>query len=254
MPDSAAPDPGHAARPPVDVGIVFALPVEADAFERLVEKRRETHGRRFTFSTGIVATRPIAWCISGVGRSAAAAATRQLIDGHHPRRLVSVGFAGGLAPDLPRGAIVRPGFALRPGDPRRIMLMPPPGTGITTVPLTIVTADEVVASVEAKRSLAASTGGHLVDMETFAVAETAAAAGLPCAAVRVISDDASETLPSEVAALAAPQSAVRRLGAAVGAIGKRPAAAFDLWRLWERSVVDARSLAAAVADVIREPA
>jgi len=110
--------------------------------------------------------------------------------------------------------------------------------------------DAVAATVEMKRRLAARTGGKLVDMETFAVAEVAAAAGLPCAAVRVISDDARETLPGEVAALSAPQSPLRRLGAAVGAVGRRPAAAVDLWRLWERSVVDSRTLAAAVVDAI----
>jgi len=37
----------------------------------------------------------------------------------------------------------------------------------------------------------------------------------------------------------------------VGAVGRRPAAAVDLWRLWERSVVDSRTLADAVADAIR---
>jgi nucleoside phosphorylase len=62
-------------------------------------------------------------------------------------------------------------------------------------------------------------------METFAVAEVAAEAGLPCLAVRVISDNAHETLPGEVASLSAPQSPLRRLGAVVGAVGRRPAAA-----------------------------
>jgi hypothetical protein len=38
----------------------------------------------------------------------------------------------------------------------------------------------------------------------------------------------------------------------VGAVGRRPAAAVDFWRLWERSVVDSRTLAAALADTIRQ--
>ena len=51
--------------------------------------------------------------------------------------------------------------------------------------------------------------------------------------------------------IARPLSPLRRLGAAIGAVGRRPAAAVDLWRLWERSVVDSRTLAAAVVDAIR---
>jgi adenosylhomocysteine nucleosidase len=237
--------PSHA----VDVGIVFALSVEADAFGRLVEDRREVRGAQFAFSTGVAVGRRIAWCISGVGRVAAATAARQLIDGHRPRLIVSAGFAGGLDPDLRRGIAVRPEVAVMVHAARRITLAAAPRPH--SKPLAIVTVDAVAATVERKQSLAARSGGQLVDMETFAVAEVAAEAGLPCAAVRVISDDAHETLPGEVASLSAPQSPLRRLGAVVGAVGRRPTAAVDLWRLWERSVVDSRTLADAVADAIR---
>lgn len=234
-----------------DVGIVFALAVEAEALERLAEHRRETRGDRFTFVTGTIAGRPIAWCVSGVGRTAAAAAARQLIDGHHPRLVVSAGFAGGLDPALPRGGAVRPGLVVLADGSAPIPLVGPPRAGSPTA-WTIVTADVVAGTVAAKRSLASRTGAHLVDMETHAVVEVAAAAGRPSAAVRVISDAADESLPAEMAALAAPQSPLRRLGAAVTAVGRRPAVALDLWRLWEHAVVDARTLAAALVDVIRQ--
>ena len=247
MPPPAVSDTARVPSSAVDVGIVFALSVEADAFERLIEDRREVQGAQFAFSTGVAAGRRIAWCISGVGRVAAAAAAHQLIDGHHPRLIVSAGFAGGLDPTLQRGVAVHPDVAVIDHAVRRIPLAAPRNAA----PLTIVTVDVVATTVEMKRSLAARTGSQLVDMETFAVAEVAAAAGLPCAAVRVISDDAHETLPGEVAALSAPQSSLRRLGAVVGAVGRRPAAAVDLWRLWERSVVDSRTLADAVVDAIR---
>ena len=233
-----------------DIAIVFALAVEADAFERLVADRRETRGARFTFSTGVVAGRRVVWCLSGVGRAAAAAAARQLVDGHRPRLLVSAGFAGGLDPDLRRGMAVRPDRVVTDGAARPLVLAASPGETATGA-LTIVTVDAVAATVEMKRQLADHTGGRLVDMETYAVAEVAATADVPCAAVRVISDDAHETLPGEVASLAAPQSPLRRLGAVVGAVGRRPGAAVDFWRLWERSVVDSRTLAAAVVDAIR---
>lgn len=234
----------------VDAALVFALEVEADAFERLVERRRDTRGARFTFSTGTVADRRIAWCVSGVGRAAAAEAARQLIAGHHPRLLITAGFAGGLDPQLRRGAAVQPGIAVASGSAARLRLAT--AESAASPPLAIVTVDDAAVTGEAKRTLAETTGAQLVDMETFAVAEVATAAGIRCAAVRVVSDDARETLPAEVALLAKPQSRLRRLGAVVGAVSRRPRAVSDLWQLWERAVVDSRTLAQAVVDVIRE--
>jgi len=234
----------------VDVALVFALAIEADAFERLVDRRRDTEGARFTFSTGTVAGRRIAWCVSGVGPVAAAEATRQLIAGHHPRRVITAGFAGALDPGLHRGMAVRPGIVVTPSSaaPLHLAAIGPATSSV----LSLVTVDRVAATIEAKRTLAEATGAHLVDMETFAVAEVATAAGVSCAAVRVISDDAAETLPAEVALLAQPQSRLRRFGALVGAVSRRPRSVGDLWQLWERAVVDARTLARAVVDVIRE--
>jgi hypothetical protein len=45
---------------------------------------------------------------------------------------------------------------------------------------------------------------------------------------------------------------MRRLGAALGALGRRPRAAFDMWTLWEHAVVDGRTLAAALEEFVRE--
>jgi hypothetical protein len=113
--------------------------------------------------------------------------------------------------------------------------------------LTIASVGAVVTTAAAKRELAEATGASLVDMETYAVAKAAQAARLPCVSIRVISDDASQDLPKEIAALVQPQSGMRRLGAALGAIGRRPRAALDMWELWEHAVVDGRTLAGAIS-------
>jgi hypothetical protein len=79
----------------------------------------------------------------------------------------------------------------------------------------------------------------------------AVTAGLPCHAVRVVSDAAGDDLPPDVGRLIEPQSAARMAGAVLGVLGRRPLAAFDLWGLWERAVVDGRTLAAALMELIR---
>jgi adenosylhomocysteine nucleosidase len=240
----------HATAVPVSdvtAGIIFALAVEADAFERLVEQRREFRAATRAFQTGSVAGRAVAWCVSGVGSAAAEAATRQLIAGHRPRAIVTAGFAGGLDPVLARGSILHASRVVRDGDATVVDMA---RSGVSSGTLTIVSVDAVAATVEAKQALAERTGAHAVDMETHAVACVAAQAGLPCHSVRVVSDDAHESLPPEVARFAAAPSPLRRLGEVVGAVGRRPAVARDLWRLWEHAIVDSRTLAAAVADLV----
>lgn len=230
-----------------DAGVVFAVAIEADPFERLAMDRTTTRAAGLVVHEGTVAGARVAWCVGGAGPEAATRASRMLVDGHRPRLLVAAGFAGGLDQALPRGVVARPSRVVLADAARPLPLLAP-GSG-SAAGLTIVTVADVAATSVAKRSLAARSAAQLVDMETHAVATVAAAAGLPCAAIRVVSDALDEDLPGEVAALTRPQSALRRLGAAVGAVGRRPRAAVDLWRLYERAVVDARALAAALAEL-----
>lgn len=221
------------------------MPVEADAFVTLATDTVAYNAAGLAFHEGVVADRRVAWCVAGAGAEAARRATRLLIDGHRPRRIVTAGFAGGLAPGLARGMVVYPRRVVSHTSEPPIECAPT-GQGASATDaggLTIVSVDRVVTTAAAKRELAATTGASLVDMETYAVASVAQAAGLACVSIRVISDDASQDLPKEIAALVQPQSGMRRLGAALGAIGRRPRAALDMWHLWEHAVVDGRTLA-----------
>lgn len=236
-----------------EAGFVFALETEAQHFVSIVRDRRSLRtaaaaGGALEIHEGLLAGKRVAWVVGGAGTAAAARAASLLVDGHRPRRLASVGFAGGLAPALPRGALVAPGRVLREGE--GTLAMEPvacPGVAPTG---SLVTVDAVVATVAAKRALGERTGADVVDMETWAVARTAAAAGIPCVSLRVVSDAAGDELPPDIARLVAPQSGLRRAGAALAAIGRKPAAAATLWRLWERAVVDARALGLAIERLV----
>jgi adenosylhomocysteine nucleosidase len=246
--------PSPSSRTACAAGIVFAMPVEADAFAGLATETVEVTATGLTLYEGVVAGRRVAWCVAGAGGEAAGRATRLLIDGHRPRLILSPGFAGGLDPALARGTVVSPRRSINrtggsPIDVAAIGQGPPTATDGSRTShgdLAIVSVDTVVTTAAAKRDLAAATGASLVDMETYAVATAARAAGLPCISIRVISDDASQDLPKEIAALVQPQSGMRRLGAALAGIGRRPRAALDMWQLWEHAVVDGRTLAGAI--------
>lgn len=223
-----------------DAGVVFALATEADAFAARVADV-ETRTGALAFHDGLLGGRRVAWVVCGPGMAAAGRAAALLLDGHRPLHVISAGFAGGLDPALGRGAAVVAGRALRDRCTPLDLLAPAcPGA---VVGGDIVTVDAVVATAAAKRDLRAATGAAIVDMECRAVAERAAAAGVPCLSVRVVSDAAGDDLPPDILRLVTPQSPLRRAGAALALLGRRPAAASTLWRLWENAVVDGRTLA-----------
>lgn len=229
------------------MGIVFALDIEADGLTPHAhdhEVLRTAPG--IAIHTGTIGGCRVAWTVAGVGVAAAAAGTALLVAGHRPRLLVTAGFAGALDPAFERGALVVIDRVLRAGEPPRELASLP---SLAEARGTIVTVDRPVADPAAKRALRESTGAALVDMESHAVASAGATHGIPCAGIRVVSDGADERLPTEVVALVRPQSPWRRLGAAVGGIGRRPGAVVDLWRLWEHAVVDSRRLGSALVEL-----
>jgi hopanoid-associated phosphorylase len=107
---------------------------------------------------------------------------------------MSFGFAGALYSGLNPGALVLPesihtGGRLLPVDLNwraRLQRCLPDHLNITGGVL--ATSSTVLTSTSAKRDLAKATGANAVDMESGAVAEVAAIAGLPFMAVRAISD------------------------------------------------------------------
>ena len=231
-------------------GFVFALETEADPFAARATETTTLRGPAVTFHEGIVAGRRVAWVVSGAGVSAAGRAATMLVEGHAPALLVSAGFAGGLAPSLVRGALVLPTRVVREGSGSLSLAPPPIDLAGAIIGGDVVTVDTIVTTSAAKRALHSATGAVIVDMETHAVASAAAAANIPCASVRIVSDAAGDELPADIARLVAPQSAFRRAGAALAALGRKPTAAGTLWRLWEHAVVDGRALAAALEKLV----
>jgi adenosylhomocysteine nucleosidase len=231
-------------RQPSAAGIVFAMPVEADALASRARDTVQMQASGLEFHEGTIAGRRVAWVVAGAGLERAERGCRLLIDGHRPGLIVSAGFAGGLAAGIERGRVVSPLLAIRAGH-ESIPLVDMAAGGIAKS-AAIITIDHVAVTAQEKQSLAATTGADLVDMETWGVARVAREAGLGCIGLRVVSDTVSDELPREMAALVKPQSSLRRLGAALRAVGRRPGAAVDMWRLWENAVVDACTLADAL--------
>ena len=81
---------------PCDVGLVFALGIEAGGLIDLMSEVVSIKGHGLTAHEGTLDDRRLIVMQSGAGREAAARATEALISGHQPQWVVSAGLAGGL--------------------------------------------------------------------------------------------------------------------------------------------------------------
>lgn len=119
------------------------------------------------------------------------------------RGVISFGVAGGLDPTLKSGDVVVATEVLA-GDARWLAGLPLNEELIASVGLgrrrivrgRLAGAEEVVAACHLKAALHSETGAAAVDMESHIAADYAAKAGLPFAALRVVSDPAHRALPA----------------------------------------------------------
>lgn len=127
------------------------------------------------------------------------------------RGVISFGVAGGLDPSLKAGDVVI-ATEVMAGERRWASeaalsdeLLRSAGLGRQRVVRGgLVGVEQVVAARASKAVLRSQTGAAAVDMESHIAADYAAAARLPFAALRVISDPANRSLPQMVSAAIKP--------------------------------------------------
>ena len=209
----ASPRPG-AGR----VGVVTALQTEADCLRHLAEGR----GPLIHVSGG-----------SALRARAGAEGLREKgVIG-----LVSFGLAIGLAPVLRPGDVVVADSVVLPSgrsiatEPAwRAALLQRLGDGGLKVRVArIAGSDELPASATAKRRAFQATFAAALDTDSHAVAEVAAAAGLPLLVVRAVAEPADEMRPAIAAAANGADGQPRSL-AVVGHLAKRPWEIRAAWR------------------------
>lgn len=137
------------------------------------------------------------------------------IDARNLRGVVSFGVAGGLDPKLRSGDIVV-ASEVRAGDRRwstalefseELLAVAGLG-GRRVVRGGLVGSEHVVCACADKAALHAQTGAFAVDMESHIAAHYAHEAGLPFAALRVVSDPANRGLPQVVSSAIKPNGGI----------------------------------------------
>lgn len=185
---------------PKTIGVIAALPEEADA---LFSSQGET---RDSVRTVALADRTIVIAISGIGKVNATLAASRLVLTHHAEMLFVVGTAGALgdrhgafllteAIQIDYGARRSDGFAhYRAGDwPIGDAAELHFAAMAIDSPLPcarIATGDAFVECATHAAYLHDTLGCDLIDMETGAVAQAAAALGVPWAGIKATTDGA----------------------------------------------------------------
>jgi adenosylhomocysteine nucleosidase len=191
--------------------------------------------------------------VSGMGGDLAAIAARRLVHAG-VSGLMSYGLAGGLDPRLRAGSVLLPNEVISHGGGRfatadawRARLSAAVAKAQPVAAGNLLTSATMIDTVSAKAAAFRDTGAVAVDMESLAIAEVAAANGLPFVVLRVIVDTAGDVLPgSVVAASVQGRLSIRRL---VQGLVAAPADLLALLRLLQRYRAARRSLAAAAAAV-----
>jgi nucleoside phosphorylase len=187
------------------VAVVSALEEElAPLALRLAGRRPAARGRALACRAGVLDVRLM---VTGDGPARGGENARRLLAEVRCRALLGLGVAGGLTPDLAVGDTVVAARILDEGSGR--VFQPPPSLWLErgrqfagAREATAITACAVAGDREAKARLAAlAAPPAVVDLESAAWAGAAAAAGVPFAIARVVTDAHDEDLPLDFEAL-----------------------------------------------------
>jgi len=253
--NSARPGPVAPPPAPADVGIVAAMPMEIAPLLARLKNPRKYASERHTVLEGELSGKIVVAIITGVGRKFARRGTQLLIGGHRPRWIISAGFAGALDPGLTRNQVVLADEVLDTEGLRlSIDVSTPSQSGgkhkITTGRL--LTVDRIIRTAAEKAALREEYHrADVLDMETSAVASVCTDRGVRFLGVRVVSDEAGVDLPPEVLSIMGPTGSFR-VGAAMGAIWRRPSSLKELLVLRDHANAAAQVLTEVLPSIIRQ--
>ena len=235
-----------------------AMKFEASALLRRVAGAvRVRDGAGIAAVRGRIGDRPVQVAVCGIGERAARRAAERcvrLASRGACGRVVWIGIAGALSPDLEVGDLVVGRTVMAPGQP-------PVDLDETLVdaaaargcrPGVLVTAPGLVVSASSREALWRRTGslpGTAVDMESWAAARVLERAGVPFAVVRAISDTAADRLPSWLERASATAGA-SSLGPVVRGALMRPSVLVSLVKIPLRTARLGHRLAEAAAALV----
>ncbi len=179
--------------------------------------------------------------VSGPGRENARRAAEALAAEHRLAGLISLGFAGALAPWLHVGDVV-----VDTCVPRWHEL-----ASQHAIPGRVITVDTVIRSRAEREQLLQTTGALVVDMESDAVADVAARNSLPFAAIRAVTDTPQRDLVIDWELCRRSNGSFRLLAVLRQALVSAEGIA-EIRQLWYASRLASRQLGLFVAELLSD--
>lgn len=229
------------------VGIVFALPAEAEGLRHVLTESRVPARVDRDYTTWFAGGTETLVAVSGMGRTLCAYTTDTLI-GAGAQVILCAGFAAGLDPAARVGDVLvgnrillRDGLAPEPlrCTPGLVASLPPSGT--LSFPIRycdFATGDSIVCKASEKNEIHRQTGAAALDMECYAAGEVCSGKGVPFAVIKSVSDTADQDLPSYLGELLAIKGSLRR----AAFVALRPSLWIDLERLRGQSHIASTNL------------
>ena len=183
--------------------------------------------------------------LTGIGEAAAEAAIARSdhFANARPDVLISSGFAGALKAQFEPGTIVAPAKTRSLKNHANVdsnVAVREEAIRLGAAPIdNLITLDRLVKTAEEKEKLAFF--GEAIDMESAVVMSRFASAQVPTAALRVISDGASEDLPVDFARCLTPQGTIKPMSLA-NQLVRRPGSLPNLVRFARQSYDAAQKL------------
>lgn len=220
----------------VDVGIVMSHISEAG---RIIDRLSETttlRGDGFAAHFGVIAGKHIVVIVAANenhadSESSAASAAAAVIAGHQPKWMIAAGFATATAPQISVGNIVLADSVGDRSGKRLHLRLNVDRRSLEAIRGTHVGAITSAPHVSDEREPAAANDESILcrDVASFVVAETCRQSKIPCMVVRAITESADEHAAAEVQNIHNQSSIAGKLGAATGAVWRRPGSVKDMW-------------------------
>ena len=255
--------------PLAEIVLCFSLRAEAvgvlDRLEHAVAEHRETEGQSLDITHGEFAGKKVAVIVVGNGPAKANLAVDMLLAERTPRWLVSAGFAVGLQPEFSRRSFLLPREIVADGGlpiTMDLLLEPASLAALKNVHVgRLLSTNQPPKTVAGKQRLAETFQAAACELDSWHLFQalphgefanaTPTAVPLPRRlAVRIISDAIDDELSPEMEALFKQESWGAKLGAAAGALFRRPGIAKELWDLQNESLVLADRLAKFLAGIV----
>ena len=188
------------------IGVLAAVHSEISPLIKRRARRARPGGDNFSSWEGSLNGSKLLLVLTGMGKRRAEEAARIVLERSPLSMLLSVGFCGALSADLRVGDLVLcQRLVSYDGDPRSASVISDPGLVQAFLRLdtrnkaiiagTSLVVDRIIRLPEEKKSLRASTGADVIDMESYWIGQICKQKGIPFLALRAVSDQADDLLP-----------------------------------------------------------